>query len=37
MRFSLPQLIRHGYANFETLACLYQQTKEYVLDSVQST
>ena len=34
MRFSLPQLIRHDYASFEALACLHEETKECVLDSV---
>jgi hypothetical protein len=34
VRFSLPQLIRNDYASFEALACLHEQTKECVLDSV---
>ncbi len=33
MKFALPQ-IRHDYKSFETLVCLYEQTKEHVLDSV---
>ena len=34
MRFSLPQ-IRHSYSSFETLAYLYTQTKEYVLNDIE--
>ena len=34
MKFSLPQ-IRHDYSSFETLARLYAQTKEYVLDDIE--
>ena len=34
MRFSLPQ-IRHSYSSFETLAYLYTQTKEHILDDIE--
>ena len=34
MRFILPR-IRHDYSSFETLACLYAQTKGVVLDDIE--